>query len=976
MFPAQVACGDDLGVPASVRSADIARPAARGIMYQDFQGGRRFVVSAQHRLPHGQVTFLFTDIEGSTRLAQVLGEGYRAVLTEHRRLLHDALVARGGTPISTEGDALFVVFPDAAGALAACAAAQRALTSHRWPSPAAQPRVRMGLHTGPASPIGTEYTSPEVHRAARVAAAAHGGQVLCSAATAAAAGAPLRAPSGGGYWLLDLGLHRLRGFDGRERLYQLLSPGLARDFPRPRTQNDVPHNLPAAVTGFVGRERERVELAALLAAERLVTVVGTGGAGKSRLAVETAGELVDQFADGVWFVDLAGVAESGLVATAVATALGLRPEPGREVLDTLVDYAAQRRMLLLLDTCDAHPQAAAQVAGALLAAGPGVRVLATSREPLGLPGEVVWRIPPLSLEPAPDGGPSEAVCFLLSRARSALGAAAGFAEVKRGHVWAARFPAGGPVRASAGGARALLDTALARETGDALPWDLGELSRVATRLAGLPLAMELAAARLRVLSPGQLAARLDDVIGTLDAGRAEADPADRHATLHATVEWSYRTLGPRAARLLRWLSVFAGRVDLTMVEWLLDEDPLDALAVLVDKSLLQAEPTARGMSYRLLDPIRSYAGRLLVGAGEEASARDRHLAWAGYALRQAQLGPDGMPATLSLYAIDPLAPELRAGLSWATSRGSGRAGLALALGMDQWWRERGLAREGRQWLTRLYDRLACSGEPVPDAELAAAYHLHSLNAGADGDHEEELRYSQLAEQEARAADSPGLLVQVLGGRGVALCDLGKREEAEASSRKVIARAQREGVGADALFAVYCLAQLLWQRGALDEAAAVLATARPMEAVRPVVRGRRTVDMLLGMVALERRDLVAAHEHLVVALRARIGYGFHSRACESVAAFAVRCALGGDAMTAVRLFGAADALRARLKHSAGMYASYWAAQQARMRSVLGDQDFDATYAEGAELTLEEAAALALSVEHPDLTAGSARFASAG
>jgi hypothetical protein len=485
--------------------------------------------------------------------------------------------------------------------------------------------------------------------------------------------------------------------------------------------------------------------------------------------------------------------------------------------------------------------------------------------------------------------------------------------------------------------------------------------------------MELAATRLRVLTPAQLAARLDDVIGTLDAGRGGADPADRHATLHATVGWSYRTLGPRAARLLRWLSVFAGRVDLGMVEWLMGEDPLDPLAVLVDKSLVQAEPGPAGMTYRLLDPIRSYAARELVAEGEEQRARDRHLAWAGYQLSRAQLGADGTPATLSLYAIDPLAPELRAGLSWASTRGSAGAGLGLVLGMDQWWRERGLAREGRQWLTRLYERLAVTGERLPDADLAAVYHLHSLNAGADGDHEEELRYSQRAEAAARAAKSPGLLVRVLAGRGPALSDLGRREDAERTARELIATAQRAGAGADALFAVYCLAQLLWRRGALDEAADVLATARPMETARPGVRGRRTVDMLLGMVALERRDVVAAHEHLVVALRARMGYGFHSRACETVAAFGVRCLLGGDPLTAARLFGAADAVRARLRHSAGMYASYWATRQTDVRTALGDRDFDAAYAQGAELTLEEAAAMALAVEHPDLSAGSTRFA---
>ncbi len=987
---------------------------------------------AQHHLPCGQVTFLFTDIEGSTRLAQALGDGYRPVLIEHRRILHSVLTAAGGVHLSTEGDALFLAFADAATALVACADAQRALAAHQWPDPTVRPLVRMGLHTGTATPVGTEYTSAEVHRAARVAAAAHGGQVLCSAATAQATGLPQRrgaAPAGlpqgadpGADWLRDLGLHRLRGFDGRERLFQLVSPGLAGDFPRPRTQQESAHNLPAPVTAFLGRERELTELSALIGEHRLVTVVGTGGAGKTRLALQTAADRVDRYPDGVWFVDLAGVAEAGLLPTAVASTLGLRPEPGRAMRETLVEHVSRRRMLFLLDTCDAHPRAAAHLVSALLAAGGGVTVLATSREPLCLAGEVAWRTPPLSLVPARDGGPSEAVRFLLNRAGSALGVRSpvGPARPDPAAVTTRADAAARPVPARLATARrgtgrpadavptaALLTPLDAGPAGAGMrtgrsinalrygaypatrvrpavpagepaadPAAVADLTRVAARLAGLPLAMELAAARLRVLTPAQLADRLDDVVGTLDAGRPAGGVADRHATLQATVDWSYRTLDARAARLLRWLSVFVGPIDLPAVQWLLDEDPLDPLAVLVDKSLVQAEPAAGGMTYRLLDPIRSYADRRLSAADEQAGARDRHLAWAGYALERAQHGPDGVAGTLSLYDIDPLAGELRAALRWATTGGSARAGLGLVLGMDQWWRERGLAREGRHWLIRLYQRLADSGEQVPPAELAAAYHLHSLHAGVDGEHTEELHYSRQAEQAARDAGSPGQLIRVLAGRGSALSDLGERDDAERTSRELIARAHAEGADADALFAVFCLAQLLWQRGALDEAADLLAIARPMEAARPAVRGRRTVDMLLGMVALARVDLVAAHDHLVVALRSRMAYGFHSRATETIAAFAVRSRLGGDTVTAARLFGASDTARARLRCSAGMYGPYWAGDQAVARATLGDADFDRAYAQGSELTLEEAVALALSIEHPDLTGDSVRFAVAG
>jgi len=691
-----------------------------------------------------------------------------------------------------------------------------------------------------------------------------------------------------------------------------------------------------------------------VSAYRLVTVVGAGGAGKTRLAVELAGELPDSYPDGVWFVDLATVTDPGLVPFAIAAVLGLRPEPGRPILHTLVEYASARRMLLMLDTCDAHLGATVEVVARLLTGGSGVRVLATSREPFGVPGEVVWRIPSLSLVPPADGVPSDAVALLLER------------------------------------------TAAARGGRPAATEEVAHLARVACRLDGLPLAIELAAARLRVLSASQLAERLDDVLGTLDAGRPEPGPEapapeagseatvemmaaagaraghQRHATMQATVTWSYRTLGPRAARLLRWLAVFAGPVDLATVEWLLDDDPLDPLAVLVDKSLIQAEATPTGTSYRMLDPIRAYAARRLSDAGEERVARDRHVAWSLHALQRAHLGPEGRPVTLSLYALDPLADEVRAALRWTATGGSARYGLQLAGGLDQWWRERGLAREGRLWLFRLYGRIAETGEPIPEAELAAAYHLHSTHAGADGEFAEELRFSQRAAAVARQAGDPGLLARVLAGRGATLMDMGELTEAEAACRDAIEWAGAQGVAGDVLQAVYRLAELLWHRGALDEAADLLGAARPVEAARPTERGRRGVDMLLGMVALARGDLVAAHDHLVVALRSRMSHGFHSRACDTINAFAVRCALGGDAVTAARLFGAAQATRSALRTPAGLYGAYWTERQADVRAAVGDEAFDTAYAEGAGLSLAEAAAAALAVEHPDLALGSARF----
>ena len=916
-------------------------------------------MSGRTEPPSGLVTFMFTDIEGSTRLARMLGDSYGTVLGAHRTVLRAALRDFGGAELFTEGDSFFVAFADAAAAVAACVAAQRALARHGWPSPDMAPRVRMGLHTGWATPSGGEYASAEVHRAARVAAAAHGAQILCSEATALAvttwsadlSGAapvpalrtatatatrpPVAAPrqraatrsdhsgatvshdSGDQVLadvdLLDLGHFVLRGFDDAERLFQVVAPGLDRTFPRPRTPAAATHNLPAPVSTFVGRRAELAELTGLVSRHRLVTVAGPGGAGKTRLALAAGRELLAAYPDGVWTVDLAAVTgRRGLPATIIA-ALGLRAEPGRPPLDVLAEGCAARRMLLILDTCEADRPAAAAVTRRLLAACPGADVLTTGRESLGVHGEVVWRIPPLT--------PADAFALLGERVAAARGG---------------RPPAAG-------------------ETGD--------LARVASRLDGSPLAIELAAARLRLLSGAQLAGRLDDPIAALDAGRATAGPESaRHDTLTGSLDWSYRTLGESAAGLLRRLAVFAGPVDLSTVEWCGD-DALGALSELADKSMVEVLP---GPRYRLSSQVRGYAGRRLVAAGDERAARDRHVAWSLHTLDGVAVDTDGQPRTVSLTEIGPYVAEWQAALRWSAAGGSVRAGFRLAGALDPWWREHGGAWDGRDLLYRLYGRTAA--EEVTDAELASAYLVH---AGLADDRDERLRFLRRAEDAARAAGHPALLVRALAGRPAVLLETGQDTEAEHACRTVLARAEAGGVPGAALPALVTLAEVLWRRGALDEAAEALGGARQFEAGRPEDRGRRTVDWMLGMVALRRGDLVAAHDHLVVALRSRLRHGFRGAAADAVAAIAVRCLTGGDAPTAAVLFGGAEAVRGARRTT--VFGPFWSERQAAVRLELGDAAFDTAYARGADLGFDRIVALALAVEHPDLEHGSSRFA---
>ena len=389
--------------------------------------------------------------------------------------------------------------------------------------------------------------------------------------------------------------------------------------------------------------------------------------------------------------------------------------------------------------------------------------------------------------------------------------------------------------------------------------------------------------------------------------------------------------------------------------------------MLVGKSLMVTEPgsSANELTYRILDPIKAFTVRALVNADEESQARDKHLAWALHALQRIHTDADGRPITLSTFPFDRLAPELRAALHWAVTAARIRDGLRLAVGLDEWWRERGLAREGRLWMYRLFEKHNGAGDEIPAAELAVAYHVYARHAGADGEHGEQLRVLVQAEEAAWRSGQASLIARVSASRGEALVALGREEEAERACRDVIDWARSRHVDAEALPAVFCLAQLLWRRGKLAEAATELGAARAVASTHPTERGRRSVDMLLGLVALSRGDLIAAHDHIVVALRFRMTHGYHWAACEALTAMAVRCALGGEMTQAATLFGAAQSARAALRSHQGAIGPMGQRHESAVRHTMGDAAFDAAYGEGAAMGLAEATQFALAVDHPDL-----------
>ncbi|HXW47593.1 MAG TPA: adenylate/guanylate cyclase domain-containing protein, partial [Streptosporangiaceae bacterium] len=573
---------------------------------------------------------MFTDIEGSTRLLERLGEEYGAVLGRHRDLLAAAFAAHGGVVVETEGDALFVAFGRPTAAVAAAVDGQRAILGETWP-PGAPVRVRMGVHCGEVERAGHGYVGMAVHVAARVSAAAHGGQILITEVTARLAGDPDA---------LDLGRHRLKDV-GEFRLLQLRAAGLAESFPAPRTLSALPNNLPAPVDSFVGRQMELAEIAEAIRADRLVTLTGPGGSGKTRLALEVAAALVPAFADGVWFVALAAIGDGTRLAEAVARVLRVSDVAGEAIADTLANWLGDRDLLLILDNCEHVVNAARGLCQRLLPACGRLRILATSREFLDVRGEHAMQTPPLALPADPALAPlSDAVQLFLARAR-----------------------AGAP----------------SFRPDDA---DLGTVVQVCRRLDGLPLAIELAAVRLRAMSLSQLAARLDDQFWRLTAGGRAEIPRQR--TLETVVAWSYDLLSEPEQHVLARLAVFPDHFTLEMAEAVVSDPPvdepdvLDIVSRLVGKSLVATVNAPDGLRYQLLEMLRQYGRDRLTERGDAARFQQRLLGWAMSGIEELESVIRTPAQDDALRAATINAVTYRAAMDWAAAHGQHRAALRIA----------------------------------------------------------------------------------------------------------------------------------------------------------------------------------------------------------------------------------------------------------------------------------------------------------
>ncbi|MFY9883514.1 MAG: adenylate/guanylate cyclase domain-containing protein [Candidatus Cybelea sp.] len=529
-------------------------------------------MSSPNSRPSGTVTFLFSDIEGSVQRWERDRDAMAAALARHNELLRTGIEAHGGYVFKTMGDAFCAVFAAAPEATAAALHAQRALAAEDF-SAVGGIRVRMALHAGYAEEHGGDYFGPALNRVARLVAVGYGGQILISAAAAEL----LRDSVPDGVDLRDLGAHRLRDLARPERIYQLRASDLLDEFPPLRSLEYLPNNLPAQLTSFVGRTGLLAEIAARLNEHRLVTLVGTGGSGKTRCAIQTAAELLDRYADGVWMVELAPLSDPALVTMTIAQVLGVREVRNEELLTTLLADLAQRQMLLVLDNCEHLIDETRRVAGAILAGCAGIRILATSREQLGIAGENVLPTPSLTV--------SDAVELFADRARASD----------------ARF--------------ALTDE------------NAPLVAEICRRLDGIPLAVELAAARVKLLSPKQLTEKLNERFRVLTSGDKSALP--RHQTLRATIDWSFDLLDEDARALFRKLAIFVGGWTWAAATAICVDDSdewevLAALASLVDKSLVAVESEDEERRYDMLVSIREYARERLVESNERDAAAAKH----------------------------------------------------------------------------------------------------------------------------------------------------------------------------------------------------------------------------------------------------------------------------------------------------------------------------------------------------------------
>lgn len=861
-------------------------------------------------LPSGTVAFLFTDIEGSTALWERDRQAMAAAVARHLALLDAAIQAHGGIRFKTIGDAVQAAFPTAPGAIAASVDAQLALFAEDWSEIGAL-RVRMAVHAGEADPDESgDYLSPPLNRLSRLLATGHGGQILLTQTVQQLARGALPERVA----LRDLGEHRLRDLLDAEHVYQLLHPNLPAAFAPLASLDARPNNLPRQPTPFVGREQQVAEVVALLRRDdvQLATLIGPGGTGKTRLALQAAAEALGEFSDGVYFVPLASLTEARLVSTAIANALGLRDEGGQPLEQRLRDVVAAKTMLLVLDNFE-HLVEAASTVGNLLGSAPQLKVLATSRMPLRLRAEHEYPVPPLGLPPRTPLPPLEqlsqfeAIRLFLERARAI-----------------------NP------------DFAISNDNASAMV-------EICWRLDGLPLAIELAAARVRMLSPQAILARLEQRLPFLTGGAQDAP--QRQRTLRSAIAWSYDLLQPEDQVLFRRLAVFVGGCTLEAAEAVTNPDGhldvLGGMERLGEHSLLRRHEGFGGEPrLAMLETVREYALEQLVASGDEEMTRERHaehFATLGNATERVFWS---RPVPL-MAELEAEADNLRAALRWSEAHGKAETGPRLGLAFGVLAMQRGSPTEGWEWLRRV--QAPSAGDSPLQARSLTALGWFALYLGAA---QEAMDAAERAVE--TAAGESWILANALNLLGSVELDRGRTDAARRRFEDALAL-----VGSDAEAGVWAppilmnLGLLATLQGDVEKARrwyeATLA-ALPADAVtfiRPMVLGN------LASIAWDEGDLPRAAVLQREALPLRHVLRDALALANTLEAAAQYAALGARPAVAARLLGAAEALRAPGRVAVDPFNLGDSHDLvARIREQLGEPAFAAAWAQGERLPLNQ------------------------
>ncbi|HJT80335.1 MAG TPA: tetratricopeptide repeat protein [Chthoniobacterales bacterium] len=856
--------------------------------------------------PVGTVTFLFTDMEGSTRAWEEHPVETQRALAQHDEIVAREVKANNGAIILErgEGDSVFAVFARPSDAVAAACEIQRSIRNNSWPAQVPM-RVRMAIHTGEA---GADYRGPHVNRAARMRSIAHGEQVLISGVTAGI----VRNALPNDAWLIDLGQHRLRDVIEMEHVYQLAHPELRQDFPPVKSLTNFRQNLPVQLTSFVGRESERDTIRDLVRSHRVVTLVGPGGSGKTRLAIQVGGDLLEEFPDGVRFADLAPVNDASLVMGAIADSIGAKSEHGVSAGDLLIRSLQGTRTLVILDNCEHVTKSCAEAVSILVRSGDGVRILATSREPLGLAGEMKWRVPPLGL---PEKSSS-------------------FDEI-----------------AHAGAVQLFVDRAVAARDGFVFSRaNAAVVSEICQVLEGIPLAIELAAARTKALSPQEIRDRLKDRFRLLIGGHG------RHGTLRSTIDWSYELLSGPERSLFRRLSVFAGGFDLAAAGAVWPEgDPLDHIEHLVDKSLVTVEQLDHDkLRYRMLETLRQYGADRLNDIGETNQVREQHfthylqLAEHAYARRIEEEA-----ASLSALAIDH--DDFRAALAWARSDPKKFLRLASALGW--FWHLCSNYAEGRRWLEEAL-RLN------PDdrsRETARALWALSMILSWQGEADLGRSLAEKSLQLWRETDDALELALASEGIGYSQFMAGRYAEALRSMEDCLAAYEKLGSAKLATRGRINVGQMLVALGDVERT-------EPL-ARQTLEEGRAQNEPkfihyslhYLGDCALWRGDAAAAVGIYAESLRAALDYGNEMEVAIEMQGMSMGLAGSGKEVEALQLYGASCARNDELQTSAADEIAFWVELRRRYlspaRDRLGKVAADKAEAEGRAMVWERAVAFA-------------------